>query len=40
MIDRGQEVIVGVNKYRSDKEDAIDILDIDNAAVRDTIRNA
>ncbi len=34
-IDRGDEVIVGVNKYRLEKEDAIDILDIDNAAVRD-----
>ena len=34
MIDRGQEVIVGVNKYRLAKEDPIDILDIDNAAVR------
>lgn len=34
MIDRGEEVIVGVNKYRRDKEDALDILDIDNAAVR------
>ena len=34
MIDRGQEVIVGVNKYRLDKEDPIDILDIDNDAVR------
>ena len=33
-IDRGTEVIVGVNKYRREKEDAIDILDIDNAAVR------
>jgi methylmalonyl-CoA mutase len=33
-IDRGTEVIVGVNKYRLDKEDPIDILDIDNAAVR------
>lgn len=33
-IDRGIEVIVGVNKYRRDKEDLIDILDIDNAAVR------
>ncbi|GIT85113.1 methylmalonyl-CoA mutase [Roseobacter sp. OBYS 0001] len=33
-IDRGTEVIVGVNKYRRDKEDLIDILDIDNAAVR------
>ncbi len=34
MIDRGQEVIVGVNKYRLTTEDPIDILDIDNAAVR------
>ena len=34
MIDRGEEVIVGVNKYRLGKEDPIDILDIDNAAVR------
>jgi methylmalonyl-CoA mutase len=35
MIDRGDEVIVGVNKYRLAEEDPIDILDIDNAAVRD-----
>ena len=35
-IDRGTEVIVGVNKYRKDNEDPIDILDIDNAAVRDS----
>jgi methylmalonyl-CoA mutase len=34
MIDRGEEVIVGVNKYRKAKEDPIDILDIDNQAVR------
>ncbi|WP_157115431.1 methylmalonyl-CoA mutase [Paracoccus contaminans] len=34
MIDRGDEVIVGVNKYRKDKEDLIDILDIDNMKVR------
>jgi methylmalonyl-CoA mutase len=33
-VDRGQEVIVGVNKYKLDKQDPIDILDIDNAAVR------
>ena len=33
-IDRGTEVIVGVNKYRRETEDPIDILDIDNAAVR------
>ena len=35
MIDRGEEVVVGVNKYRKDKEDPIDILDIDNVMVRD-----
>ncbi|MEO0700578.1 MAG: methylmalonyl-CoA mutase [Pseudomonadota bacterium] len=35
MIDRGDEVIVGVNKYRKDHEDPIDILDIDNDAVRE-----
>ncbi|MBO6853032.1 MAG: methylmalonyl-CoA mutase, partial [Marivivens sp.] len=35
MIDRGEEVIVGVNKYRLEREDPIDILDIDNAKVRD-----
>ncbi|MCV2891591.1 methylmalonyl-CoA mutase [Lentibacter sp. XHP0401] len=34
-IDRGEEVIVGVNKYRLAKEDAIDILDVDNVAVRE-----
>ncbi|MEM9975938.1 MAG: methylmalonyl-CoA mutase, partial [Pseudomonadota bacterium] len=34
MIDKGDEVIVGVNKYRKDQEDPIDILDIDNDAVR------
>ncbi|WIV50003.1 methylmalonyl-CoA mutase [Marivivens sp. LCG002] len=34
MIDRGEEVVVGVNKYRLAKEDPLDILDIDNAAVR------
>ena len=35
MIDRGDEVIVGVNKYRRDTEDPIEILEIDNAKVRD-----
>ena len=34
MIDRGEEVIVGVNRYRKDREDPIDILDIDNVKVR------
>ena len=36
MIDRGDEVIVGVNKYRKDKEDPIDILEIDNQQVRES----
>ncbi len=35
MIDRGDEVIVGVNKYRLAQQDPIDILDIDNDAVRE-----
>ncbi|MAU53002.1 MAG: methylmalonyl-CoA mutase [Roseovarius sp.] len=35
MIDRGEEVIVGVNKYRKEKEDPIDILDVDNVKVRE-----
>ncbi|MDT8855294.1 methylmalonyl-CoA mutase [Paracoccaceae bacterium Fryx2] len=34
-IDRGEDVIVGVNKYRLAAEDPIDILDIDNDAVRE-----
>ncbi|MEL1249659.1 methylmalonyl-CoA mutase [Aurantiacibacter gilvus] len=33
-IDKGETVIVGVNKYRKDHEDPIDTLDIDNHAVR------
>lgn len=33
-VDKGEEVIVGVNRYRLETEDQIDILDIDNAAVR------
>ncbi|NRD80679.1 methylmalonyl-CoA mutase [Bacillus sp. BRMEA1] len=33
-IDSGREIIIGVNKYRLDKEEPIDILDIDNTAVR------
>ncbi|WP_408607867.1 methylmalonyl-CoA mutase [Acidimangrovimonas sediminis] len=36
LIDRGEDVIVGVNKYRKDKEDPIDILDVDNVKVRDS----
>lgn len=34
-IDRGEEVIVGVNKYPPPIKDKFDILDIDNAEVRD-----
>ncbi len=34
-IDSGEQTIVGVNKYRLDKEDPIDILEIDNTAVRE-----
>ncbi len=34
-IDSGQDVIVGVNKYRLEQEDAIEFRDIDNHAVRD-----
>ncbi|MFN7124960.1 MAG: methylmalonyl-CoA mutase [Allorhizobium sp.] len=33
-IDRGEEVIVGVNKFRLEIEEPIDILEIDNTAVR------
>lgn len=45
-VDRGEEVVVGVNKYARAEEDYLDILDVDNAAVREsqikrlnTIRN-
>jgi len=33
-VDRGDDVIVGLNKYRLESEENLDILDIDNAAVR------
>jgi methylmalonyl-CoA mutase len=33
-IDSGRETIVGVNKYRLDKEEPIEILEVDNTAVR------
>ncbi len=33
-IDSGTQAIIGVNKFRLEKEDPIDILDIDNTAVR------
>ncbi|MCE7903590.1 MAG: methylmalonyl-CoA mutase [Gammaproteobacteria bacterium PRO9] len=35
-IDRGEEVIVGVNKYQREDEPEIDVLDIDNTAVRES----
>ncbi len=35
-VDRGDEVIVGVNKFRLDKEDAIEIRDVDNVSVRES----
>jgi methylmalonyl-CoA mutase len=34
-IDSKKDIIVGVNRYRLDKEDPIDILEVDNAAVRE-----
>jgi methylmalonyl-CoA mutase len=34
-IDRGEEVIVGVNKYQPEEETRVDTLDIDNAKVRE-----
>jgi methylmalonyl-CoA mutase len=33
-IDTGKQIIVGINKYRLEHEDPIDILEIDNTAVR------
>jgi len=33
-IDSGHETIVGINKYRLDKEDPLEILEVDNTAVR------
>ncbi len=33
-IDSGRDIIVGVNKYKPEKEDPIDILEVDNSAVR------
>ena len=34
-VDKGEDVIVGVNKYKLTQEDPIDILDVDNVAVRE-----
>jgi methylmalonyl-CoA mutase len=36
LIDSGREAIVGVNKYRLDKEEQIDVLLVDNQAVRES----
>ncbi len=35
-IDRGDEVIVGVNKFRPETRDQVEVRDIDNTAVRDS----
>lgn len=34
LIDQGKRVIVGVNKYKLDYEDEIDVFEIDNVMVR------
>jgi len=34
-IDRGEEVIVGVNKYQADADDPVEVREIDNSAVRE-----
>jgi methylmalonyl-CoA mutase len=36
LIDSGREVIVGVNKYRLDHEPPLDVLEVDNQAVRES----
>lgn len=35
-IDRGEDVIVGVNKYAHEEQDQVDVLEIDNVAVRES----
>ncbi|MCL4151439.1 UNVERIFIED_CONTAM: hypothetical protein GTU68_057957 [Idotea baltica] len=35
-IDQGVDVIVGVNKYETDEQGAVDVLDIDNTVVRES----
>ena len=35
-IDKGEDVIVGVNKYKVDAQDDVDVLEIDNDAVRES----
>ena len=34
-VDRGEETVVGVNRYRADVVEQVDVLDIDNTAVRE-----
>ncbi|MDP6951905.1 MAG: methylmalonyl-CoA mutase family protein, partial [Alphaproteobacteria bacterium] len=34
-VDRGEEVIVGVNRYRSESEDEVEVREIDNSQVRE-----
>ena len=34
-VDRGEDIVVGVNRYEPEQADAVDILDIDNTAVRE-----
>ena len=36
MIDKGEEVIVGVNKYAPDSDDAVEVLEIENSKVRES----
>lgn len=36
LIDSGKETIVGVNKYRLEQEDPLEILEVDNSAVRES----
>jgi len=35
-IDRGEEIVVGVNRFQSEIKDEVDILDIDNTTVRES----
>jgi methylmalonyl-CoA mutase len=35
-IDSGQEIIIGVNRYRLPQQDALDVLQVDNTAVRES----
>ncbi len=35
-IDQGHDVIVGVNKYQTDVDESVDVLDVDNTAVRES----